>query len=116
MTTDTDLPTATLSSDTSDTSEASGTPDVSRSAPTTFSTLSLVLGITGIALGQGLLAVAAIVLGFVARSREPQAVTTANWGIVLGFVGTFGGLILGLLGLAAFLPFAFGLGAFSLTF
>ncbi len=60
----------------------------------TFSIVSLVLAITGIALGQGVLSLGAIILGFVARSREPQAISTANWGLALGFVGLFGGVIL----------------------
>lgn len=70
-----------------------------------FSITALVLGITGIALGQGLLSIGAIVFGFVARSKEPQSRLMANWGLVLGFVGLFGGLLLGLMGLAAFAPF-----------
>jgi uncharacterized membrane protein len=67
------------------------------SATNTLSVVSLVLGIAGILLGQALVAIAAIVLGFVARTREPQAITTANWGLVLGFVGLFGGFVLGIL-------------------
>jgi len=80
-----------------------------------FSISTLVLGIAGIALGQGLLSVAAIVLGFIARSKEPAARTTANWGLVLGFVGVFGGLILGIVGFAAFAPLwvAGGFGAWD---
>ena len=74
-------------------------------ATNTLSILSLAIGIAGIALGQGLLAVAAIVLGFVARSREPQAITTANWGLVLGFVGVFGGALVGILAFFGFAPF-----------
>ena len=75
----------------------------------TLSIISLVLGITGILLGQGVIAVAAIVLAFIARSREPQAITTANWGLVLGFVGVFGGFVLGALAFFGFAPlFAFG--------
>jgi len=71
-----------------------------------FSITALVLGITGIALGQGLLSIGAIVFGFVARNKEPQARLMANWGLVLGFVGMFGGFVLALWGIAAFAPFA----------
>ncbi len=73
-----------------------GTPSAA-SATNTLSVVSLVLGIAGILLGQALMAIAAIVLGFVARTREPHAITTANWGLVLGFVGLFGGFVLGIL-------------------
>jgi hypothetical protein len=78
-----------------------------------FSITALVLGITGIALGQGLLSIGAIVFGFVARGREPQARLMANWGLVLGFVGTFGGLLLAVWGFAAFLPFALWTGVWG---
>jgi hypothetical protein len=74
------------------------------SATNTLSIVSLALGIAGIALGQGLLAVAAIVLGFVARSREPQGIATANWGLALGFVGVFGGVLLGIFAFFGFAP------------
>jgi len=80
-----------------------------------FSIAALVLGISGIALGQGLLAVAAIVLGFIARTREPSGRLMANWGLVLGFVGLFGGILFGIIGFAAFAPFwlAGGLGGWD---
>lgn len=77
-----------------------------------FSITALVLGITGIVLGQWLLSVGAIVFGFVSRSKEPPARLMANWGLVLGFVGTFGWLILGILGVAIFAPLAIW-GAFA---
>jgi hypothetical protein len=70
----------------------------------TLSIVSLALGIAGILMGQWLLAAAAIVIAFIARSREPQALTTANWGLALGFVGVFGGLILGILAFFGFAP------------
>ena len=78
-------------------------------ASNTLSIVSLVLGIAGIVLGQWLLAVAAIVLAFVARSREPQGIATANWGLVLGFVGVFGGVLLGFMAFFGLAPlFLFG--------
>ena len=77
-----------------------------------FSITALVLGITGIVLGQWLLSVGAIVFGFVARSKEPSARLMANWGLVLGFVGTFGGLLLAIMGIAFFAPLAIW-GAFA---
>ena len=69
-----------------------------------FSITALVLGITGIALGQWFLSVAAIIFGFVARNREPGARLMANWGLVLGFIGAFGGILFGIIGFAAFAP------------
>ncbi len=74
----------------------------------TFSITSLVMGILGIALGQPLLAIAAIVVGVIARPREPQALQTSLWGIVLGIIGTFGGVVLAFLGLVAFAPLFIG--------
>lgn len=70
-----------------------------------FSITALVLGITGIVLGQAWVSIAAIVFGFVARAKEPGSRLMANWGLVLGFVGVFGGILLALLGLAAVAPF-----------
>ena len=80
-----------------------------------FSITALVLGITGIVFGQWLLSVAAIVLGFIARNREPGSRLMANWGLVLGFVGAFGGILFGIIGFAAFAPFWFagGLGGWD---
>ncbi len=80
-------------------------------APTNgFSLTALGLGIAGIALGQGLLSVAAVVLGFIARNREPGSRIMANWGLVLGFVGVFGGILFGIIGFAAFAPLWVGAG------
>ncbi|MCS0499237.1 DUF4190 domain-containing protein [Protaetiibacter mangrovi] len=79
-------------------------------SPTTatnaFSIASLVLGIAAIPTGWWIASVVAIVFGFIARSREPQARTMSTWGIVLGFVGAFGWLVLAILGLALAAPFA----------
>jgi hypothetical protein len=84
-------------------SEAHPAPAAASSA-NTLSIVSLVLGIAGILLGQGLLAAAAIVLGFVARSREPQGIATANWGLVLGFVGLFGGILIAIMAFFGLAP------------
>jgi hypothetical protein len=79
------------------------------SATNTLSIVSLALGIAGILLGQGLLSAAALVLAFVARSREPQGIATANWGLALGFVGLFGGLVFGIFAFFGLAPlFLFG--------
>ncbi|AYF96879.1 DUF4190 domain-containing protein [Protaetiibacter intestinalis] len=75
------------------------------SAGTGLSISSLVLGIVSIPTGLAVAAIVAIVLGFIARGREPQGRTTANWGIVLGFVGLFGWVLFAVLGFAAALPF-----------
>jgi hypothetical protein len=73
--------------------------------PRTLSILSLVAGIASIPFGHFfLLPIAAIVLGFFARSREPYARTMSTWGIVLGFVVLFGWLAVGLFALAFVAP------------
>ncbi|HEV7740823.1 MAG TPA: hypothetical protein VGO65_00250 [Pseudolysinimonas sp.] len=77
---------------------------VPQAATTVFSTTALVLGIVGIVIGQGFVSIAAIVFGFIGRSKEPSGRLTANWGIALGFVGVFGGILLALIGVAAFVP------------
>ena len=71
-----------------------------------FSVSSLVLGIASIPTGLAVAGIVAIVLGFVARNREPQSRQLANWGIALGFVGVFGWLIFAIIGFAVFAPFA----------
>ncbi|RQP11337.1 MAG: DUF4190 domain-containing protein [Microbacteriaceae bacterium] len=78
-----------------------------------LSIAALVLGIAAIPTGWWFASVAAIVLGFVARSREPQGRTMANWGLALGFVGAFGWIVVALLGLAFFAPFALWGAAFA---
>ena len=88
---------------------ASTAPPAAATATNTFSIVSLALGIAGILLGQAVLAAAAVVLGFVARSREPQGIATANWGLVLGFVGLFGGVVFGIFAFFGLAPlFLFG--------
>lgn len=81
------------------------------SAANGFSIASLVLGIASIPTGWAIAGILAIVFGFLARSREPQGRTMSTWGIVLGFVGTFGWLVVAILGFAIAAPFAlWGLG------
>ena len=59
----------------------------------TLGILSLVFGIVSIVMSWifpifwVLLAIAAVVLGFLSRRREPGAQKLALWGIILGFVG-----------------------------
>jgi hypothetical protein len=78
---------------------------VAASAPRTLSILSLVAGIAAIPLGHlVVLPLAAIVLGFIARTREPEGRTFSNWGIVLGFVLLFWWVIVGSLAVAVFVP------------
>ena len=75
--------------------------------PRTLSILSLVAAIASIPLGHFfILPIAAIVLGFIARSREPWARTMANWGIGLGFAILFGWILVGAIALSLWLPFA----------
>jgi hypothetical protein len=71
-----------------------------------FSISSLVLGIASIPTGLAVAGIVAIVLGFIARGREPQGRNMANWGIALGFVGVFGWLLFAIIGFAFFAPFA----------
>jgi len=81
--------------------------DPTASAPSNgFSIASLVLGIASIPTGWAIAGILAVVFGFLARSREPQARTMSTWGIVLGFVGVFGWLVVAILGIAVFAPFA----------
>ena len=79
-------------------------------APTkTFGILSLVAGIVGfVAAHTVVIPVAAIVLGFIARAKEPGSQKFANWGIVLGFVALFGWILVALLAASVALPFFIG--------
>ncbi|SDH80007.1 hypothetical protein [Agrococcus jejuensis] len=81
-------------------------------ASSAWSITSLVIGIASIFMGWTFLApIAGIVVGVMAKGREPHARTMANWGIglnVVMLVGSlllwilFGGAILALLGIGAF--------------
>jgi hypothetical protein len=73
--------------------------------PRTLSILSLVAAIASIPLGHFIiLPIAAIILGFYARSREPWARTMSTWGIALGFVILFWWVAAGLFALTFWLP------------
>jgi hypothetical protein len=73
----------------------------------TLSILSLVAAVASIPLGHFfILPIAAIVLGFLARGREPLARNLSTWGIVLGFVILFGWVIVGAIAAAFWLPLA----------
>lgn len=74
----------------------------------TYSVLGLVLSILSIPTGMGPLAIAGIILGFIARGKEPAAVTTANWAIIVGLLSLFGWIILAVIGFVMFAPFALG--------
>jgi hypothetical protein len=87
-----------------ETQPATTEPAPAGTAGTGLATSALVLSIVGIVLGQGLISVAAIIVAFVSRAKEPTGRLLANWGLALGFVGLFGGLLLALLGIAAFAP------------
>jgi uncharacterized membrane protein len=77
------------------------------SPPRTLSILSLVAAIASVPLGHFvILPIAAIILGFLARSREPWARTMSTWGIVLGFVLLFWWVLVGLLAVMVWLPLA----------
>jgi len=73
--------------------------------PRTLSILSLVAAIASVPLGHFfILPLAAIVLGFIARTREPWARTLSTWGIVIGFVLLFWWVSIGLLAIAFWVP------------
>jgi hypothetical protein len=75
--------------------------------PRTLSILSLVAAVASIPLGHiVILPIAAIILGFLARGREPWARTLSTWGIVLGFVVLFWWLLVGAVALMVWLPLA----------
>ncbi len=77
------------------------------SRPRTLSILSLVAALASVPLGHFvILPVAAIILGFLARTREPWARTMSTWGIVLGFVLLFWWVVVGLLAAMVWLPLA----------
>ena len=76
--------------------------------------LGLVLSILSIPTGMGPLAIAGVVLGWIARSKEPASVTTANWAIVIGLISLFGWIALATIGFALFAPFALGAWAIGL--
>ena len=77
----------------------------------TLSILSLVAGIGSLVFGLTFVVpIAAIILGFLARTREPASRTMSTWGIVLGFVTMFGWMLLILIPLLLAAPFLlFGL-------
>jgi hypothetical protein len=71
-------------------------PPIALAPPRTLSILSLVAAVAAIPLGHFfVLPLAAIILGFYARSREPWARTMSTWGIVLGFVVLFWWVLVG---------------------
>ena len=86
----------------------SATPAEAPTASNTYSVLGLVLSILSIPLGMGPLAVAGVILGFLGRTREPAAVTTANWAIVVGLLSLFGWVLLAIAGVVLFAPWALG--------
>lgn len=100
---------------------STSTAAISTEAPTAPGTLtaspfgiaSLATSIVSIVLGQWLLAIPAIVFGVIGRRSEPHR-AFSTWGIVLGFVSLFGWVVLALLGVALFLPFAIGAGLLGL--
>ena len=70
--------------------------------------LSLVGGLASIVFGQTIvLPIATIVLGFIARRREPDSRTMATWGIVLGFLALFGWVAILIVSVAVAAPLFF---------
>lgn len=78
----------------------------------TLSLVSFIGAIASIVFGQTIvLPIVAIVLGFVARRQEPAGRTFSLWGIILGFVGLFGWILVPIVAFAFAGPF-FLLGLF----
>jgi hypothetical protein len=76
------------------------------SAPV-LSVFSLVAGAASILFGQTFfLPIAAIIVGFIARRREPHGHTMSTIGIILGFVMLFGWALILLVGASIFVPLA----------
>lgn len=72
----------------------------------TLSILSLVAALVSIPLGHlVILPITAIVLGFIARSREPEGRLLSLWGIIVGFVLLFWWLIVGAVAASFVVPF-----------
>lgn len=85
-----------------------GTESSAVARSSTLSILSLVAAIASVPLGHlVILPVAAIVLGFIARQREPWARTMSTWGIVLGFVILFWWAVVATIAASLWLPLAF---------
>jgi hypothetical protein len=86
-------------------------PPVRPAASTPLSIAALVTGIGGIVFGWavlGLPSIAAVVLGHLALAREPEGRRLALPGLILGYVGIGGAvLLLLLIVLAIVLPFVF---------
>jgi uncharacterized membrane protein (UPF0136 family) len=82
-------------------------------APTkTLSLLSFIAGVAGFLMAHTVVVpVAAIVLGFLARAKEPTPHPFATWGIVLGFVALFGWIVVALLAASFALPYFIGAAA-----
>jgi len=74
----------------------------------TLSLISLIAGIVGLVFGT-IFSIAAIVLGFLGRSREPHAKGFWLTGIILGFVG----LVLGFIWIAILVASLGAVGAAS---
>ncbi|WP_241249063.1 DUF4190 domain-containing protein [Agrococcus sp. KRD186] len=80
--------------------------------PKTLSIVSLAIGIVSLFLGfTFLIPIAGLIVGIMAKGREPAGRTMANWGIALNIVALvlglllvllFGGIVLAALGMAGF--------------
>ena len=82
------------------------TPTATTLAPArTLSILSLVAALVSIPLGHLIvLPIVAIVLGFIARAREPEGRLLSLWGIIVGFVLLFWWLIAGAIAASFVVP------------
>src|ERR1700712_3210693 len=86
---------------------STGTASAVSAPPRTLSILSLVAAVAAVPLGHVfLLPIAAIILGFLARGREPWARTMSTWSIVIGFVVLFWWVLAGLFALTFWVPLA----------
>jgi hypothetical protein len=87
--------------------ESQARPESPAAPAPVLSIFSLVAGAASILFGQTFfLPIAAIVVGFIARRREPNGHTMSTIGIILGFVMLFGWALLLLVGASFFVPLA----------
>lgn len=86
----------------------------SSSTNQTLGILSLVGGIASLVFGQTIiLPVAAIVLGVMARNREPASRAIATWGIILSVIALFGWILVVVIAAIFAIPLFFLGGVFG---
>jgi hypothetical protein len=96
------------SSESATTANPYARPGFDPSAPNTsrlFSILSFAGGIASLIFGQTvILPLAAIIIGHIARRREPDGRTFSTWGLVLSYLSLFGWLAVIIIGIVIAAP------------